>query len=232
MAVFMMMVLIMTILDYGPHIYISINQLLLSFFAERWLDVFLSECDVISHNAYVLKTKSIMKKNMTLMYKSGASNRRKFNILNVRQHNLSISYNLLLNQFHFLSGNFGNREILNVKPIVCQRVRLVDLTLKISNRTYWTNTTLFTHNPQPLQQIDMIQNYNIFRYKPRQQGVRQLNIVDNSLMLVPLRLGRIRSSQNGCTSIQLTNNTSLSNRQRLLFHNLRNPRYISGMYKA
>lgn len=54
----------------------------------------------------------------------------------------------------------------------------------------------------------------------RQKCVGQLNIIDNVLALVPLRLGRIGSCQNGCACIQLTNDACFGNTQGLLLHYL------------
>lgn len=54
----------------------------------------------------------------------------------------------------------------------------------------------------------------------RQKCVGQLNIIDDVLALVPLRLGRIGSCQNGCACIQLTNDACFGNTQGLLLHYL------------
>ena len=50
--------------------------------------------------------------------------------------------------------------------------------------------------------------------------MRQLNIIDNGLVLVPLRLNWIGGCEDGCTGIQRADDSRLGDRQGLLLHHL------------
>lgn len=56
--------------------------------------------------------------------------------------------------------------------------------------------------------------------KSRKQRVRQFYVLDDSLVLIPLRLDRVGSGQDRGTCVQLADDASLGDAQGLLFHHL------------
>ena len=56
---------------------------------------------------------------------------------------------------------------------------------------------------------------------PRQEGVRQLHILDDSFIFVPLRFRRIGCSEDRSTCVQLTDDAGFGYAKGLLLHHLK-----------
>ena len=54
------------------------------------------------------------------------------------------------------------------------------------------------------------------RFTPGEQRVRQLDVLDDGLVLVPLRLDGVGGGEDGGARVQLTDDSRLGDRQRLL----------------
>lgn len=88
---------------------------------------------------------------------------------------------------------------------------IVILVLRVDHQKDQIETEKATHQLL-FRKIDRNQTY-----LPREQSMRQLDILDNGLILVPLAVDWIRSGQNGSPRIQLADDASLGDRERLLF---------------
>ncbi len=72
----------------------------------------------------------------------------------------------------------------------------------------------------PVVQLVLRVEHEEDEVEPAQQRVRQLDVLDDGLLLVPLGVDRVGGGQDGRAGVELANHARLGNAQRLLLHHL------------